>query len=71
MKKILSIIVLGLLWCDFGFAETKIYPNGEKYIGEFKNGKFDGKGLRIWADGDAEYQYMRNDELTRRVYSDY
>ena len=23
MKKLLSIIVLGLLWCNVGFAETK------------------------------------------------
>ena len=51
MKKILSIIVLGLMWCNVGFTETKIYPNGEKYIGEFKNGKRHGQGTlenSIW-----------------------
>ena len=51
MKKILSIIVLGLMWCNVGFTETKIYPNGEEYIGEFKNGKRHGQGTlenSIW-----------------------
>ena len=39
------------MWCNVGFTETKIYPNGEKYIGEFKNGKRHGQGTlenSIW-----------------------
>ena len=47
------------------------YANGDIWAGEFKNDDKDGKGLTIWADGDAEYQYYRKDELSRRVYSDY
>ena len=49
MKKLLGIVVLGLLWCNVGFAEcikgdcnngqgTETFPNGYKYVGEFNNG---------------------------------
>jgi hypothetical protein len=31
---------------------TQDLPNGAKYAGEFKNGKFDGKGTLTWKDGD-------------------
>ncbi|MBL6858230.1 MAG: hypothetical protein ISQ92_06035 [Pelagibacteraceae bacterium] len=44
MKKILSIILVSLMWCSISIAETKNYPNGDKYIGELKNGKRDGQG---------------------------
>ena len=47
------------------------YADGSIWAGEWKNDKKNGKGLQIWADGDAEYQYVRNSELKRRVYSDY
>ena len=59
MKKFLAILVLGLLWCNVGFAETKYYPNGEKYIGEFKNGKRHGQGTleySIWKKYVGEWK---------------
>ena len=28
------------------------FPNGEKYVGEFKNGKKNGQGTHTWSDGD-------------------
>ena len=59
MKKLLGILVLGLLWCNVGFTETKIYPNGEKYIGEFKNGKRHGQGTleySIWKKYVGEWK---------------
>ena len=59
MKKLLGIVVLGLLWCNVGFTETKIYPNGEKYIGEFKNGKRHGQGTledSIWKKYVGEWK---------------
>ena len=47
MKKLLVILVLGLLWCNTGFAEcikgdcnngygTYTYANGNKYVGNLK-----------------------------------
>ena len=30
---------------------TTIWPDGRKYIGEYKHDKKDGNGLYIWADG--------------------
>ena len=54
MKKLLGILVLGLLWCNIGFAEcikgdcnngygTYTYANGSKYVGEWKDGKENGQ----------------------------
>ena len=31
---------------------THIYADGGKYVGEFKDGKFNGQGTLTWADGD-------------------
>ena len=50
MKKFLAILVLGLLWCNVGFAEcikgdcnngygTYTWNTGDKYVGEWKDGK--------------------------------
>ena len=33
---------------------TYIYPNGEKYVGDFKYGKKNGHGTYTWSDGDKE-----------------
>ena len=63
MKKLLGILVLGLLWCNTGFAEcikgdcnngygTYTYANGNKYVGEYKNGKIHGQGTYTWANGN-------------------
>ena len=63
MKKLLGILVLGLLWCNTGFAEcikgdcnngygTYTYANGSKYVGEYKNGKIYGQGTYTWANGN-------------------
>ena len=56
MKKLLGILVLGLLWCNTGFAEcikgdcnngrgTFIEPDGQKYVGQWKDGVQNGYGL--------------------------
>jgi len=63
MKKLLGILVLGLLWCNTGFAEcikgdcnngygTYTYANGNKYVGEYKNGKPHGQRTYTWANGN-------------------
>ena len=65
MKKFLGIVVLGLLWCNVGFAEciegdcnngygTFTWTDGAKYVGEFKDGLQHGQGTYITTDG-AKY----------------
>jgi hypothetical protein len=69
MKKILGIVVLGLLWCNVGFAECvegncisgqgTLIDNGHTYVGGFKDGKVHGQGNLIYPNGDkyvGEYQ---------------
>ena len=64
MKKLLGILVLGLLWCNTGFAEcikgdcnngygTYTYANGSKYVGEWKDGKENGQGTYTWVSGNT------------------
>ena len=45
------------------------YTNGDKYIGELRNGLKSGKGLYIWEKGDAWYGSWSND--TRNGYGIY
>jgi len=63
MKKLSLYIFLGLLWCNVGFAEcikgdctngygTYTWANGNKHVGEFKDGIPHGQGTYTWADGD-------------------
>ena len=68
MKKILTIIVLGLLLCNKAFSLPKCQgedvskwtmcegikttSKGSKYVGEFKDGKYHGKGTITNAAGD-------------------
>ena len=63
MKKLLGIIILGLLWCNTGLAEciegncvdgqgTYTYANGSTYVGEFKNSIRNGQGTYTWANGN-------------------
>ena len=61
MKKLLSIVFLGLLWCGIACAECKgncvngsgtmKWPNGDEYVGEWKDSKVHGVGTLIWSDG--------------------
>ena len=71
MKKLLGIVVLGLLWCSVGFAEcikgncnygkgTFIFPNGDKYIGEFKYHTQNGQGTYTWIKGDKYVGYYKD-----------
>ncbi len=71
MKKILGIVVLGLLWCNTTFAVctegdcfngtgTITYADGAKFVGEFKDGYRTGQGTTTYADGAkyvGEYKY--------------
>lgn len=55
MKKAILILVIGLFWCNASFAEciegnckngqgTYTWTDGAKYVGEFKDGKWNGEG---------------------------
>ena len=35
---------------------TKTYDNGQKYVGEFKDGNFHGQGTKYRRDGSVEYK---------------
>ena len=70
MKKAILILLVGLLVCSAAFAlpecegtyskkwkncqGTHTYEDGEKYVGEFKNGKRHGYGIRT--KGNTSYE---------------
>ena len=65
MKKLLRIVVLGLLWCNIGIAQciqgdcnngqgTWLFKDGDKYIGEHKNARANGQGTLIYASPVGE-----------------
>ena len=74
MKKLLGILVLGLLWCNVGFAKciegdcnngygTDAYPDGYKYVGEFKDDKRNGLGTYTFANGTVDKGIWKNNKL--------
>ena len=67
-------MVLGLLWCNTGFAEcikgdcnngygTYTYANGNKYVGEFKDDKRNGLGTYTFANGTVDKGIWKNNQL--------
>jgi len=70
MKKVLLVLLVGLFWCNVGFAGeciegdcvngrgTKLYENGMIFTGDFKNGEFKQtqKNVKIkWPDTDEYF----------------
>ena len=61
MKKLLGIVIVFFLWSFIAYAKctgncvngtgTKKWPNGDKYVGEWKDGKTHGVGTLTWSDG--------------------
>ena len=45
---------------------TYVFDNGEKYIGEFKNGKRHGQGKHTYANGDIYVGEFKNDKRSGR-----
>ena len=77
MKKLLGILVLGLLWCNIGVAAciegncidgkgtymwTSGKLTGDKYLGQFKDGKMHGQGTYTYLNGDRYIGYFKNGE---------
>jgi len=73
MKKLLGIVVLGLLWCNVGFAQdvciegncqngqgTYTWSYGDKYVGEYVDGKRHGQGTFTFADGEKYVGGFKN-----------
>ena len=73
MKKLLGIVVLGLLWCNVGFTYciegdchngqgTYTYPGGRKHVGEWEKGRMFGVGTIICKNSTSEiagYQFIK------------
>ena len=78
MKKQFLIILVALLWCNVGVAGcsegncqtgqgTYIFPDGAKYVGEFKNGKLHGQVTYTSPDGRVEKGIWKDGELAEVV----
>ena len=74
MKKLLGIMVLGLLLSSNTYAECiegdcnndyGIYTSadGDKYIGEWKDGKENGQGTYTFANGTVDKGIWKNNQL--------
>ena len=48
--------------CENGYG-TFIWPSGNKYVGEWKDGKKHGQGTYTYADGTIEKGLWENDEF--------
>ena len=73
MKKIIFQTVFFLLWCNTTLANcvgnctdgfgTFTYQNGDKYVGEFKNGQANGQGKFILQNGDTYVGEVKDDNI--------
>ena len=74
MKRLFLYVVLGLLFCNVGFAEcikgdcnngygTYTSANGNKYVGGWKDGKKHGQGTFTTTDGRVYKGIWENGKL--------
>ena len=65
MKKLLGIIVLGLLWCNVGFAETYMF----KKCHWSDNKKFNTENFKMWTFAiDTEKKFMVEKQILTADY---
>ena len=73
MQKVILILLVGLLWCGNAYAEciegdckngqgTKIYDDGDRYVGEWKNSKTYGQGTYTYVNGDKYVGEWKNNK---------
>ena len=79
MKKLLGILVLGLLVCNTSFASGKCIEgncengqgtytfDGDKYVGEFKDSTFHGQGIITSTDGKIFKGIWKKGELVKKL----
>ena len=48
---------------DYG---TYVYPNGDKYVGFFKDNKFHGQGTFTWIEGESFSGFWENGYMTEK-----
>ena len=76
MKKFWGILVLVLMFCNVSFAEciksncsngqgTYIYANGNKYVGEWKDGIWHGQGTYTETEGTVMKGIWKNGKLVK------
>ena len=64
------------MWCNVGFTEciegdcdngygTYTFANGDKYIGEYKDGEIHGQGTLTYADGRVEKGIWENGQWVK------
>ena len=73
MKKLLGILVLGLMLSGNAYAECKgncvngqgtmEWSNGDKYTGEWKNSETHGQGTIEWSNGDKYVGEWKNGKM--------
>ena len=54
---------------DKSIRGTVTWPDGEKYVGEFKDGKENGQGTYTWPDGDKEVAVYKDGEVVKIISS--
>ena len=59
---LMMFVSLGTLQAQTTY-ETITYPNGEKYVGEYKDDKFHGQGTYTWPDGRAKSGIWKDGEF--------
>ena len=50
---------------------TFTFPDGEKYVGEYKDGKRHGKGTCISQDGEKYVDEYKDGKLVEQIFSTY
>ena len=78
MKKLSLFVFLVLMFCNVGFAQciegdckngygTFTFPDGKKYVGEFKDIEYHGQGTLIYADGRIDNGIVQKKEKNEKI----